>query len=140
MASIRKEVHLDAPAEPVWDAIRDFAHVHTRVVPGFVTGVQMDGPDVRVVTFANGSQARELLVDSDDHLRRLVYAIKGDQMIAHSASVQVLDDGGGRSLLIWTTDVLPHELATYISGQMDEGVKVMKPTLERQQAKARAQA
>jgi len=38
--------------------------VHTRLAPGFVTGCRMEGPD-RIVTFAIGLTARELIVDVD---------------------------------------------------------------------------
>ena len=43
------------------------------LVPGFVLDARLDG-DARIVTFANGTVARELLVDCDDARRRLVYA------------------------------------------------------------------
>jgi uncharacterized protein YndB with AHSA1/START domain len=33
MASIRKEIHVDAPPEKVWDALRDVGALHERVVP-----------------------------------------------------------------------------------------------------------
>jgi len=136
MASIRKELRLDTSAQDVWNALRDFSAVHKNVVPGFVTELKMDGPEVRIVTFANGSTAREMLVSNDDQLRRQVYAIASEKLIAHSASVQVFDEGEGRSRLVWITDVLPHDVAPYISSQMDDGLKVMKPALERQPATA----
>ena len=129
MASIHKEVLLAAPSDRVWDAVRDFAAVHTRLAPGFVTDCKMDG-DTRIVTFANGTVARELLVDCDDTRRRLVYAIIGERIRQHSASVQVFDDGEGRSRFVWTVDVLPNEIAPYISTQMDEAVIKMKHKLE----------
>lgn len=129
MASIHKEIHLAAPSDDVWDAVRDFPAVHTRLAPGFVTECKMDG-DTRIVTFANGTVARELLVDCDDKRRRLVYAIVGERIKQHSASVQILDDGEGRSRFIWTVDVLPNEIAPYISAQMDEAVIKMKHKLE----------
>ena len=110
MASIHKEIHLAASSDSVWDAVRDFTSVHTRLAPGFVTECKMDG-DARIVTFANGTVARELLVDCDDARRRLVYAIVGERIKQHSASVQILDDGAGRSRFIWTVDVLPNEIA-----------------------------
>ncbi len=110
MASIHKEIHLAASSDSVWDAVRDFTAVHTRLAPGFVTECKMDG-DARIVTFANGTVARELLVDCDDARRRLVYAIVGERIKQHSASVQILDDGAGRSRFIWTVDVLPNEIA-----------------------------
>lgn len=129
MTSIHKEIHLAASSDSVWDAVRDFAAVHTRLAPGFVTACKMDG-DARIVTFANGTIARELLVDCDDARRRLVYAIVGERIKQHSASAQILDDGPGRSRFIWTVDVLPNEIAPYISAQMDEAVIKMKRKLE----------
>jgi hypothetical protein len=76
MASIRNEVLLQTTAAEVWDALRDFGALHTRLVPGFVTDCKLEG-DERIVTFANGMVAREVLVDADGRLRRLAYAIVG---------------------------------------------------------------
>ena len=74
MASIHKDIPLAAPANDVWDAVRDFGALHTRLVPGFVLDTRLDG-EARIVSFANGTVARELLVDCDEARRRLVYAI-----------------------------------------------------------------
>jgi carbon monoxide dehydrogenase subunit G len=128
-ASIRKEIRIAAAPEAVWDAVTDFPNVHTRLVPGFVTESKMDG-DARIVTFANGSTARELLVTNDKERRRLVYAVAGGRVVQHSASVEVLSDGSGGSIVVWTTDVLPDALAPYIQAQMDEASRVMKRFLE----------
>ena len=70
MASIRKEILIKARSEDVWEAIRDFGALHQRLVPGFVTDCRVEG-EARIVTFANGMVARELLVDLDDQARRL---------------------------------------------------------------------
>lgn len=136
MASIHKEVLIDAPSDEVWDAVRDFSAVHTRLAPGFVTDATMDG-DARIVTFSNGTTARELLVDCDDARRRLVYAIVSERIKQHSASVQIIDNGGGRSKFIWTVDVLPNETAPYISAQMDLGIVAMKAQLTKTKALSR---
>ena len=106
MASIHKDIPIDAHPDDVWAAVRDFGAVHTRLVPGFVLDARLDG-DARIVTFANGNVARELLVDCDEARRRLVYAVISERVNQHSASVQVLADGDARSRLIWTVDVLP---------------------------------
>ncbi|TMG96892.1 MAG: SRPBCC family protein, partial [Betaproteobacteria bacterium] len=37
MASIHKEIVIDAPARDVWDAVRDVGAVHRRLVPGVLT-------------------------------------------------------------------------------------------------------
>ncbi len=126
-ASVRREIVVERSPEYVWEAVRDFGALHRRLVPGFVTAVQLDGT-TRTVTFANGTQAREVLVDSDDQARRLVYAVVGGRLTAHSASVQVLAEGKG-TRIVWIADFLPNELQPYIAGQMDEAVKAMKKAL-----------
>src|SRR5260370_1112775 len=96
-------------------------------------GARLDG-DARIVTFANGTVARELLVDCDDERRRLVYAVVSERVKQHSASVQVLADGEGRSRLIWIVDVLPNEIAPYIDAQMDQAALAMQKALGRNAA------
>ena len=125
MASIHKEILIDASPDHVWDALRDFGALHTRLAPGFVTDTRLDG-DARIVTFANGTVARELLVDCDDSRRRLVYAVISERVKQHSASVQVTAEGDGSSRLAWIVDVLPHEIAPYMNAQMDQAALAMQ--------------
>ena len=54
MASIHKDIAIDADPDEVWDAVRDFGAVHTRLMPGFVPDSRIEG-DARIVTFANGT-------------------------------------------------------------------------------------
>src|SRR6201993_2270043 len=125
MASIHNDVPLNAPARDVWDAVRDFGALHERLVPGFVTACQLDG-DARIVTFSNGSVAREVLVDCDETRQRLVYAINNERLKHYSASVQVIADGEGKSRLVWIIDMLPNELAAYVEGQTKHAVIAMQ--------------
>ncbi len=127
-ASVRREILVDRAPEQVWDAVRDFGAVHRRLVPGFVTALELEGT-TRTVTFANGTRAREVLVDVDEGARRLVYAVVGGRLTQHSASVQVFAQGTG-TRIVWTSDFLPNDFEPYIAAQMDEAVKVMKKTLE----------
>ena len=124
MASIHNDVPLNTPADKVWDAVRDFGALHERLAPGFVTACTLDG-DARVVTFANGSVAREVLVDCDDARQRLVYAINSERLKHYSASVQVIAEGEARCRLVWIIDMLPNELAPYVRGQTKEAVIAM---------------
>jgi hypothetical protein len=133
MASLHKDIPLDAHPDDVWSAVRDFRALHTRLVPGFVTDTRLDG-DARIVTFANGSVAREQLVDCDEARRRLVYAIANERMSHYSASVQVLADGEARSRLVWTVDLLPNEIAPYVDGQMDQAAVAMRKAFRRDAA------
>ena len=133
MASIHKDIIIDASTSDVWDAVRDFGAVHTRLAPGFVVDSRLDG-DARIVTFANGNVAREQLVDCDEARRRLVYAVVSERVKQHSASVQVLADGEARSRLVWIVDVLPNEIAPYIDDQMDQAALAMQKALGRNAA------
>mgnify|MGYP000284463817 CR=1 FL=1 len=128
-ASIQKEVVVDASPADVWDAMRDYGAVHKRLARGFVIDCRLDG-DARIVTFANGSVAREVLVSMDDQTRRLVYTIVGTRLKHHNASFQVFAEGDNRTRITWIADILPNDLAPYISSQMEEGTRVMKQTLE----------
>jgi hypothetical protein len=133
MATLIKDFVIDANPADVWAALEDFGALHTRLVPGFVTACSLDG-DTRTVTFSNGSVAKELLVTSDAKLRRLVYAVISERIKQHSASAQVFDNGQGGSRFVWTVDVLPNELAPYMSGQMDLGAAAMQRALARKAA------
>jgi hypothetical protein len=133
MASIHKDLPLDARPDDVWAAVRDYGAVHQRVAPGFVTDCRLDG-DSRIVTFANGNVARELLVTMDDERRRLVYAVVSERVKQHSASIQIFADGDNRSRVVWITDVLPNEIAPYIDGQMELGALAMQKNFRRSAA------
>ncbi len=129
MASIRREIHVEAGAEQVWDAIADVGAVHTRLAPGFVIDTRLEG-GARVVTFGNGLVARELIVDVDHGSRRLVWAVVGGRPTHHNASLQVVAEAERRSRVIWIADLLPDELASPIASLIDQGMAVMKRTLE----------
>jgi carbon monoxide dehydrogenase subunit G len=129
MASIRKEIVIEAPADKVWDAVREVGAVHRRLAPGFVVDTRLED-GARVLTFASGLVARELIVDVDDAARRLVWAVVGSPRLTHhNASMQVFPDGNRGSRVVWIADLLPDEIAGYIAGMMDEGLATMKKTL-----------
>jgi carbon monoxide dehydrogenase subunit G len=137
MATIRKEVMIEASPEDVWAALRDWGAAHERLVPGFVVDTRLDGGD-RVVTFFNGTVARELFVDRDDDERRLVWSVVGEPFTHHNASAQVHADGDGRTRFVWIADLLPHDLAEHVDGLMERGTSVLKKTLEAAPARSAA--
>lgn len=130
MASIHKEMLLDADPEGVWAAVRDVGAVHQRLAPGFVTDCRLED-DVRVVTFANGMVARERIIDIDDAGRRLVWSVVEGRLTHHNGSLQVFAEAGGRSRVVWIADLLPNDLAGPIGGMMEHGMRAMQHTLER---------
>jgi uncharacterized protein YndB with AHSA1/START domain len=131
MASIRKEITIDASPEDVWAAVRDWGALHERLVPGFVVDTRLDGED-RIVTFFNGATVRELLVDLDDDARRLVWSVVDGPYTHHNASTQVFPDDEGGTRFVWIADLLPDALAERTDALMGQGTSVVKKTLEAQ--------
>jgi len=124
MATVRTHIKVDASPDVVWDVFRDVGALHTRLAPGFVTDTRLDG-DARHVTFANGVEVTERIVTVDDEARRLAYAITGGTVTHHHASFEVLPDQDERTVVVWTTDVLPDEAADRFRQTMEAGARVM---------------
>src|SRR3954468_21010949 len=99
MASIHREMYVNAPPNHVWAAFRDVGAVHTRLARGFVTDTKLEG-DTRIVTFANGIVARERIVDIDDEKPLLAYSIIEGRPTHHHATFQVFPEGSG-SRILW---------------------------------------
>ena len=130
MASIHREIPISVSPDDVWAAVRDFGAVHQRLVPGFVLDARLDG-DVRIMTFHNGTIAREPLVDCDEVRRRLVYSVISDRVKHYNASVQVAANGETGARVSWIVDVLPNEIAPYIASEMDLAVVAMQKAFAR---------
>src|SRR5262245_48107975 len=106
MASVRKEIHLDASPARVWDALRDVGALHSRLVPGFVTDTRMEG-NTRVVTFGNGQVAREEIVSIDETRHRVCWAITEAPFRHYNGVAWVEPDINGGAHFVWTADLLP---------------------------------
>jgi carbon monoxide dehydrogenase subunit G len=129
MASIRREVAIEAAPEAVWSALRDVGAIHTRLAPGFVTDVRLEG-NVRTVTFGNGMVVDEIIIDVDDESRRVAWSAQGARLTHHNASAQVFAEGPKRTRFVWIADILPNELALTIASMIEQGLAAVKRTLE----------
>ena len=130
MPTIHHEILIGLPTETVWDAVRDVANLHVRLVPGFVVATEMlsqTATPTRRVTFASGAVLDEAIVSIDDARRRLVWSITSVEH--HNGAMQVFDAAGG-SRVTWTADVLPAELTETFSPLMAAGLATMKAHLE----------
>ena len=128
MATLRESVFIQAAPEAIWDAARDVAALHTRLVPGFVVDTKLEGA-VRVVTFANGMTAREPIVSVDDERRRLAWGAVGGRTTHYNAVLEVGAHHNG-SVVTWTIDLLPDELASPINAMQRQGLAAMKKAFE----------
>ena len=131
MASVHREIVIRRPPADVWDALADAGALHTRLAPGFVADCRLE-PGARIVTFANGMVARELIVDVDAERRRIAWSVVGGRLSHHNASAQVLDQGADAraSRFVWIADFLPDEHAPAIAAMIDHGLASMKRHLD----------
>jgi hypothetical protein len=73
---------------------------------------------------------REALVDLDDNEHRLAWTIVDGPYTHHNGVAQVVSEDERRARFIWTTDLLPNELADRTVRRMEHGARVIKETLE----------
>ena len=130
MASIRKETSTKARLADVWAALRDVGALHTRLVPGFVTDTRLES-GARIVTFGNGMVVREQIVTIDEDEHRVVWSAIGNPLTHHNASAQALANVRGGTTVVWIADLLPDEAAATIASMMEQGMTIMKQTLDR---------
>lgn len=131
MATIHREVHIQADPEKVWSALRDVGALHTRLCPGFVIDTKMEGDDVRIVTFGNGRTARELIVSVDEERRRVAWVIpSGGTLIHYNGAAQIFPLAEGGCRFTWTSDVLPNEAASTVQAMIEAGIATIKRTQE----------
>ena len=129
VATIYKEIPVNAPPDFVWAALKDVGAVHRRLAQGFVLNTVLED-GIRTVTFANGFIAREQIVAVDDEHKRLAYSSVGGRASHHHAYFQVFPDAAGRSRVLWVTDLLPDEMRAPIAHMVEQGSSAIQQTLE----------
>jgi hypothetical protein len=129
MATLHREIHIEARPEAIWDAARDVGAVHTRLGAGVVVDTQLEG-NARIVTFGNGMVVRELIISVDDQRRRLAWTAIGGRTTHYNAVLEVLADRSG-TRVVWAIDLLPDEMAEPVATMQANGLAAMKETFER---------
>ena len=128
MASVHREIVVGRPVAEVWDALADVGALHTRLARGFVVDCRLEA-GARVVTFANGLVARELIVSVDPERRRVAWSVVGGRLSHHNASAQAFADGDGACRIVWIADFLPDDHAPAIAAMIEQGLQAMQRTL-----------
>lgn len=128
VATVERQIFIKAQQEAVWDAVCDIGALHTRLVPGFVVDTKLEG-ESRVVTFGNGMVVREPIISVDSERLRIAWGAEGGALTHYNASLQLHAERGG-TRVVWTSDLLPHAMAEQVAGMQEQGLAVMKKTLE----------
>ncbi len=133
MAKIRNEVSIDKPANDVWAIVRKFGE--NRDWSNILSDSKLEGA-FRVCTLGENSPApgatlKEKLLQADDTLMRLEYTVTEAPfpLEFHNALIEVYPDHE-RSVVVWTTNVVPDELAEMFSPGFDADLKSLKALVE----------
>lgn len=127
MATIRKHVRIERPADEVWAVISDAGSI-SEWFPA-IEASSADG-DTRQVTLAGGMEVVEDIVTNDGELRRFQYRITGGVPVEfHLGTIDVLEDGDG-ALVVYGTDVEPGEIAGLLGPALEDALGNLKIRLE----------
>jgi uncharacterized membrane protein len=130
MASLRSHIRIDRPAEQVWKLVADPAGISTWF-PGIETATADSG--TRSCTLAGGVELREDIVNVDAQLRRFQYRItEGMPVEYHLGTVDVLEDGPDRALVVYSTEISPESVAELMQPAIEGGVQGLKARVEQE--------
>ena len=114
MASIQKNIIIDARPEDVWDALARFR----RAAYAAGAGLRDRHKTRRRCAHRHLCQRHGGARSACRQRRRASggwsMPIKSERLTQHSASAQVFAESDGRSRLVWIVDVLPNEVAPYM--------------------------
>ena len=131
MASLRTHVRIDRPAAEVWQVVADAGSISDwDWFPSIERSTAADG--TRSCTLQDGAELHEDIVNVDPNLRRFQYRITaGVPAENHLGTVDVLEDGADRCLVLYSTEIAPDALADVIGPAVEAGVRGLKEHLER---------
>jgi carbon monoxide dehydrogenase subunit G len=130
VGSVVREIIIDAAPEKVWAAVGDFENGPAQTSPGVFVDCRLERPDLRVLTFADGTVARERLIARDEHSRRIVWGWVGAEVVHDNTSMQVFPHGEAQTRLVWIHDTLPDELTGRLAAAMDQLTPVFQQSLK----------
>ncbi|MPZ65995.1 MAG: SRPBCC family protein [Pseudonocardiaceae bacterium] len=129
MATLRTDITIERPVDEVWAVISDAGSISTWFP--IVKTSSASGED-RHCELEGGIPLDEKIVTNDPQLRRFQYRIVGGRVPvdSHLGTVDVFDRGDGSSLVVYSTEVTPDEIADTLGPAIEDGVRGLKKYLE----------
>ncbi|WP_460787219.1 SRPBCC family protein [Nocardioides maradonensis] len=121
MPTIRSHAVLNHDASTVWHLVRDVGSVADWFPAMSSSEPSSSG---RLVTLADGTRLVEDVVTLDDAMRRMQYRIRGGDLAVdgHLGTVDVIDLKDGRSVLVYSSEVDPPEVAAAFDAAIGDAV------------------
>ncbi|MDQ3454368.1 MAG: SRPBCC family protein [Actinomycetota bacterium] len=130
MATLRSDIRIDRPAGEVWSVVSDAGRI-SEWFPSVLTSTASGSG--RSCELQGGVPLEEEIVTNDDALRRFQYRIVGGGVPAesHLGTVDVLAVDDATSLVVYSTEITPDELAGTMGPAVEGGVRGLKEYCER---------
>jgi len=129
VSEIRSHVIIDAAADEVWRIVSD-----TPNIAEWMPSMKESTGDAerRTVTLSDGSTLVEDIVTNDSDRRRLRYRVVGGDLPVtdHLGTVDVLPIAEDRSLVVYSTEVEPADLAAAFDEAIEGGLQNLKIVVE----------
>ncbi len=127
MATIRRHIFIDRPAEDVWALVGRPDLLHEWFP---ITGTKLEG-DKRWIYLASGITFEEDIVTLDHALRRFQYKIVNNAIItSHLGTVDVIEDPHGGCVVVYSTEMEPEVLGLMVGGAAGAGLQKLKQMME----------
>jgi hypothetical protein len=139
MGSVRRHLAIAASADTVWALVGAPGRLHewfpvvaTEIAdPPSAEAAARGAVAQRWISLANGLRFEEDIVTLDHSQRRFQYRIVNNGLITqHLATVDVLEDGPDRCIVVYSTDMEPAPMALVISGAAGQGLETLKEMFE----------
>jgi hypothetical protein len=143
MGSVRRHLAIAASADTVWSLVGAPGRLHewfpvvaTEIAdPPSAEAAERGAVAQRWISLANGLRFEEDIVTLDHEQRRFQYRIVNNGLITrHLATVDVLEDGPDRCIVVYSTDMEPAPMALVISGAAGQGLATLREMFENRQA------
>ena len=127
MATIRRHIFINRPADDVWALVGRPDLLHEWFP---TTGTKMEG-NTRWIYLASGLEFEEDIVTLDHSLRRFQYTIVNNPIVHnHLGTVDVIEDPRGGCVVVYSTQMEPEVLALIIGGAAGAGLEKLKQIME----------
>jgi hypothetical protein len=126
MASLREHIWLAASADAVWRIVGDPLSLQ-KWVPSVLTS-SMEGR-LRTLVLKRGGTVVEEILNVDERRRRIQYSVRAGLPVDHHlGTVDVIEAGKERCLVIYSTDVTPDTIEKGIGAAISGSLQVLGRT------------
>jgi hypothetical protein len=126
MASLREHIWLAASADVVWKTVGDPLSLQ-KWVPSVLTS-SIEGR-LRTLVLKRGGTVVEEILNLDERKRRIQYSVRAGLPVDHHlGTVDVIEAGTDRCLVIYGTDVTPDTIAKGIGAAISGSLQVLGRT------------